>query len=504
MIQNINLDKSQVSAELHGYMYDAIHGNSGVFDYGNKLEYELVSNNEIKIKDGLILNCGRFMRVVGTESIAIENGVSGTTRYDLIVAHFETDGINEMHDIRIIKGDSDGTLPTPTQEEIYNGGTVYELPLYSIYINGLNVEAITKLFSELCSIGELEQNISNPNIIFNADFRSPINTKGSEAYAGTEPPNETIDGWYMGANDFGRRITLNSGYITLDNPNETYDGTFYQPFDRALPNDIYTASLMVKSIAKGSGILSIGGNEVLVKEGLNSITFTGAPNSFVIRTNPKSNLSIEYAKLEKGSRATNFTTYLNIENATSNTVSSGSDYGEVALWADDNPSGEDRLYRFVTIVGDNREIALADSSSQIVGTSNIKENVGFLGNYTNGAENDPTKAIVSILGVSFVKTNDSSIVANDRVMSDDHGYAVKSSNNLGYRVLANNDNLLEIVVSPNTDMIQRIRTDMVAVEASVGNVETSLGGMKLISLTQAEYDTLETKDESTIYFVVGE
>ena len=157
MIENINLDKSQVSAELHGYMYDAIHGKSGVFDYGNKLAYELVSNNEVKIKDGLLLNYGRFMRVVGTESLSIANGISGSSRYDLIVAHFETDGINEIHDIRVLQGEADGQLPEPTQTNIYNGGTVYELPLYSIYINGLNVETITPLFDILFSITDMFQ-----------------------------------------------------------------------------------------------------------------------------------------------------------------------------------------------------------------------------------------------------------------------------------------------------------------------------------------------------------
>ena len=142
-------------------------------------------------------------------------------------------------------------------------------------------------------------------------------------------------------------------------------------------------------------------------------------------------------------------------------VSKGTNYGEVCTWNDGNPSSEDRLYRFVTIVGDNREIGIANSTSQIVGTSNLMENVGFLGNYTPNAESDTSKVIVSILGCSYVKTNDNTIVANDRVMSDDNGYAIKSSNNLGYRVLkVVSSGLLEIVVSPNTDMVQRIRTDV--------------------------------------------
>lgn len=33
--------------------------------------------------------------------------------------------------------------------------------------------------------------------------------------------------------------------------------------------------------------------------------------------------------------------------------------------------------------------------------------------------------------------------------------------------------------------------------------ETALGGLKLVSLTQAQYDALATKDSSTVYFING-
>lgn len=143
-------------------------------------------------------------------------------------------------------------------------------------------------------------------------------------------------------------------------------------------------------------------------------------------------------------------------------TSKGADLAEVGCWVDYNPNAEDRLYRFVSIAGaTGKEIKIADASSQIVGTSNIINNVGFLGGYTEGDEKDSSKVIVSLMGVVPVKTNDITIVANDRVMSDDNGYAVKSTNNCGYRVLEVLENgLLNIVVSPNTDMVQRIKTDM--------------------------------------------
>ena len=142
-------------------------------------------------------------------------------------------------------------------------------------------------------------------------------------------------------------------------------------------------------------------------------------------------------------------------------VSKGGNYGEVATWVDGNQSREDRLYRFLTIAGNNKEVVVADSKSQIIGTSNIINNIGFLGNYTKGVETDISKVIVSILGTSYVKTRDKSIVANDYVVSDNSGSAIKSNNNIGYRVLrVVSDGLLEIAISPNTDTISRIKDDI--------------------------------------------
>lgn len=165
--------------------------------------------------------------------------------------------------------------------------------------------------------------------------------------------------------------------------------------------------------------------------------------------------------------------------AETNVVSSRSNYGEVVAWFDGNPNNEDRLYRFVTIVGENREIKIADETDQIIGTSNIKSNVGFIGNYRKGDENDIAKALVSILGVSYVRTNDNTITKNDRVMSDNNGYAIKSTNNLGYRVIrVMESGLLEIVVSPNTDMIQRIKGDIVNLSEANANLKSDIDELK--------------------------
>ena len=147
MIENINIDGSNVTAELHALMYDYVHGYSGVYNYGQKLAYQLVSNNEIRIKDGLLINQGRFMRIVtgSYEAISIENGTSGINRIDLIVARFETDGITERHSIVVKKG-TGNIEPTLTQGNTFAGAKVNEMPLYAVHLTGLSITNVVQKF----------------------------------------------------------------------------------------------------------------------------------------------------------------------------------------------------------------------------------------------------------------------------------------------------------------------------------------------------------------------
>ena len=65
-----------------------------VLPVGEKLGYELVSNNEVKIKDGFFITQGRrgLIKKGSTESCAIENGTQDEKRNDLIVIEYAKDG----------------------------------------------------------------------------------------------------------------------------------------------------------------------------------------------------------------------------------------------------------------------------------------------------------------------------------------------------------------------------------------------------------------------------
>ena len=79
-----------------------------VLPAGERLGYELVSNNEIKIKDGVFSTQGRrgVIKKGATESCIIENGTQAENRNDLIVIEYAKDSstLVESHTLKVIKG----------------------------------------------------------------------------------------------------------------------------------------------------------------------------------------------------------------------------------------------------------------------------------------------------------------------------------------------------------------------------------------------------------------
>lgn len=155
MIKNINITDAEVSAELHGYMYLALYDYQGVLHAGSRMTAEIVSNNEIKIKDGILCNYGRFMQIVGSETVRIENGSSGVKRTDLIVARFTTTGTKETHTLTVIKGPAGGVEPSYNQTDIYSGTGTRDLVLYAVHLDGLNITSVERKCQEYMSMREL-------------------------------------------------------------------------------------------------------------------------------------------------------------------------------------------------------------------------------------------------------------------------------------------------------------------------------------------------------------
>lgn len=79
-----------------------------ILDYGNNFSAEKLNNNQIRIKDGMLINQGTQMGIEPNdyEDVTIENGVSGMTRIDLICMRYSknADSAKESASLVVIKG----------------------------------------------------------------------------------------------------------------------------------------------------------------------------------------------------------------------------------------------------------------------------------------------------------------------------------------------------------------------------------------------------------------
>lgn len=148
------------SADQGAYNIATYGGGEFVLDRGNKFVTTLVSNNSITIADGEAMMQGRYTRMTpGTsEDVTIDNGSSGMKRNDLICLRYEKDPSTGVESVgfSVVKGEE--TSGTPVDPEYTHGDItdgddlVNEMPLYRVYLNGLNVETITPLFSVYVSM----------------------------------------------------------------------------------------------------------------------------------------------------------------------------------------------------------------------------------------------------------------------------------------------------------------------------------------------------------------
>ena len=300
MLENININGAQVSAELHGFMYQGVYGYSGIYNFDNNCEAVIQSNNEIQLKSGLIVNKGRFLRIKGTESVMIQNGSSGVNRTDLIVARFTTDGINEKHTLAVIKGTSE-SMPSYTNGDIYNGATTCELPLYAVHLTGTKVDTVKQVCDTIYSdYQNITYNLSNENQVINGNFA--INQRGQTTYNNDTWTNAyTVDRW-MSAKS---KVDVNSnGTVTITSLSTNGSSVWFKQLLEKTIEGACTLSCEVTSVT-GDVYLFSQANGIKVKQGINKITLSDLKQaSFELKQG--ASVTLKWVKLEQGTVATSF------------------------------------------------------------------------------------------------------------------------------------------------------------------------------------------------------
>ena len=139
---------------------------SYVMPTGQRIAAEVSNNNEIRIRDGLIIHqgCAASIKKNTYDSVTITNGSQGMKRIDLIVARYqrEVETNKETITLVVIQGtpaESDPAVPEHIEGDIQAGDSVADMPLYQVVIDGLNITEVKKVFEEITSLKELNSNI---------------------------------------------------------------------------------------------------------------------------------------------------------------------------------------------------------------------------------------------------------------------------------------------------------------------------------------------------------
>ena len=157
-------------------------------------------------------------------------------------------------------------------------------------------------------------------------------------------------------------------------------------------------------------------------------------------------------------------------------VSQNADFAEVAEWGDGNPNNEDRTGYFVCADVPVHGIVMkkAKSTDDVKGVTISAP--AFAGNYSKDKVDSngkllPKYSYVAIIGFVPVRDNGTCTVGG-RCMPDDNGCAVPSSNSMGYQVVSRiDDNRVLIIIEPNGDMVQRVKTKINELADKIENLD---------------------------------
>lgn len=147
-------------------------GNSYVLSTGLKMSAEISTNNEIKIRDGVLIHQGCAASITKNtyDSIPIANGSQGMKRIDLIVARYrrnEETGVESIG-FEVIQGaptESNPVVPTCTIGGIQEGDAIADMPMYAVHLDGLNITSVDKMFAVLENIEILQVLNEYSNVI---------------------------------------------------------------------------------------------------------------------------------------------------------------------------------------------------------------------------------------------------------------------------------------------------------------------------------------------------
>lgn len=134
-----------------------------VLPTGKKFAYTIISNNEIDIADGDLIDQGRHISLPQNEieAVQIENGTQNKERIDTIAIKYTMDASSGIESASMVlkKGTpvtigSGTAVPAAlTTGNIYAGATEDETVLYYVYISGITITKVVPKFKVIEPLG---------------------------------------------------------------------------------------------------------------------------------------------------------------------------------------------------------------------------------------------------------------------------------------------------------------------------------------------------------------
>lgn len=144
--------RPHVTSQQFRQIIEGIVGDgSCILPSGENLEPELVSNNSLKIRSGMMCHHGNVSSVkIGTyDEVELTNGSQGMKRIDLVVNRYtrnEEDN-TEKNEWIVIMGtpaESNPTVPEYTKGNLQEGDLVDDCPAFEVHFDGINIVEVTK------------------------------------------------------------------------------------------------------------------------------------------------------------------------------------------------------------------------------------------------------------------------------------------------------------------------------------------------------------------------
>lgn len=150
-----------IYAEDDAAIFQSMFGGDGVLNIGNCLKSTVISNNKVRISDGVVSVGGHIGRLshADYQDMTIENGATGYNRNDIIYARFLTSGNVDSFILAVKKGTATtgtATDPALVQGNLYEGAVERDYPLYRVKLSGLSISSVDQLFTVIPTIPDLK------------------------------------------------------------------------------------------------------------------------------------------------------------------------------------------------------------------------------------------------------------------------------------------------------------------------------------------------------------